>query len=159
MTGISEKRASPVLAMRPGPEIKWQDYDRIEPGIYRAYCRWAGHYRDPGFRRWTCLIRFDLLSEDLTRVIAHVPFWMNLGARDKPHAGRRGNYFKEWVRARGEPPARGDRLSPKAFTHRMALLEIGDTKGDAPYSVVRNIVSWETGPLLRSLSHQVTQSR
>jgi hypothetical protein len=30
----------------------------------------------------------------------------------------------------------------------MARVEVTDTKGSVPYSVVRQILSWETGPLL-----------
>jgi hypothetical protein len=40
------------------PDIKWRHYDRIEPGVYTAYCRLARTYRDPGYRRWTCLLVF-----------------------------------------------------------------------------------------------------
>jgi hypothetical protein len=155
MTQARQRQLGSVRVPKVEPEIQWRDYDRIEPGIYPAYCRWAKHYRDPGFKRWTCLLRFDLLSDDLVRVLARVPLWMNLGARDKPHAGRRRRYFKEWVRANGGPPARRDRLSPKVFTGRIARVEIGDTNCDAPYSVVRKIVSWETGP--RS-GHSVSKS-
>lgn len=150
----------PALVPEREPEIEWQRYDRIQPGVYPAYCRWAKHYRDPGFKRWTCLLRFDVLSDDLLRVLARVPFWMNLGDRDKPRAGRRRRYFKEWVRANGEPPTRRDRLSPKLFIGRMARVEIGDTKGDAPYSVVREILSWETGSsfgVTQSASHTVKE--
>jgi len=153
------RQLGPVLVPQAEPEIQWRNYDRIEPGAYPAYCRWAKHYWDSGIKRWTCLILFDILSDNPLRVLAHVPMWMNLGKRDKPHAGRRGRYFKEWLRAKGEPPARHDRLSPQVFTGRMVRVEIGDTKGDAPYSVVRKIISWETGPVRRSLSHLVTQSR
>jgi hypothetical protein len=151
------QRLDPILLPQGEPEIGWQNYDRIEPGVYPAYCRWAKHYRDPGFKRWTCLLLFDVFSDDLTRVVAHVPMWMNLGSLDKPRAGRRKRYFREWVRANGEPPARHDRLSPKVFTGRMARIEIGDTKGGAPYSVVRKIVSWETGPfgVTQSANHTV----
>jgi len=56
--------------------------------------------------------------------------------------------MREWVRANGRPPSRGDRLSPRVFTRRMARVEVGDTdpeKSPVPYSVVRRIVSWETG--------------
>ena len=77
-------------------------------------------YRDPAFRRWTCLLRFDVLSNDMLRVVARVPCWMALGAREKPHAGRRGIYFREWLRANGGPPIRADRLSPRVFLRRMA---------------------------------------
>ena len=161
MTRAPQRQLGPMLVSQSEPAIQWRDYDRIAPGIYPAYCRFAKHYRDPGFKRWTCLVRFDVFSADLTRVLACVPFWMNLGARDKPHAGRRKRYFKEWVRANGEPPARQDRLSPKVFTGRMARIELGDTKGDAPYSVVRKIVSWETGSarVTQSSSHTVKEGK
>jgi hypothetical protein len=157
-------RKIPGPALVTGNElaIDWQDYARIEPGIYPAFCCWAKHYRDPVFKRWTCLLRFDVLSVGLLSVIARVPFWMNLGGRERPHAGRRRRYFAEWVRANGGPPARHDRLSPQVFTARMARVEIGDTdprKSPAPYSVVRKILEWDTGPLAGSLSQQVTQSR
>jgi hypothetical protein len=157
MTGKPQRRLGPVLLTQAEAAIAWQNYDRIEPGIYPASCQWAKHYRDPGFKRWTCLLRFDVLSDDLVRVIARVPFWMNLGAGDKPHAGRRKRYFKEWVRAKGEPPPRHDRLSPRVFAGRIARVEIGDTRGLAPYSVVRKIVSWETGSarVTQSASHTV----
>ena len=76
----------------PGPKrveplelsVQWQDYDRIAPGVYPAYVRSARTYRDPQYKRWTCLLRFDVLNETLTRTIAHVPFWLNLGDYDRP---------------------------------------------------------------------------
>jgi hypothetical protein len=145
MTQKPQRQLGPVLMKQVEPEIRWGDYDRIEPGVYSAYCRWAKPYRDPGLRRWTCLLRFDVLSADLTRVIARVPMWMNLGERKRPHAGRRSSYFKQWIRANGGPPARHDRLSPTVFTRRMAQVEIADTKGEVPYSKVRKILAWETG--------------
>lgn len=146
MRATPQKRRGPVLVRRPEPEILWPDYDRIEPGIYSAYCRWAKHYRDQGFKRWTCLLRFDVLSDDLMRVVARVPLWMNLGERERPHAGRRSRYFKEWIRANGgRSPPRKDRLSPTVFTRRMARVEIADTKGEVPYSKVLKILAWETG--------------
>jgi hypothetical protein len=133
---------------RPEPEIGWRDYPLIQSREYPAYCRWAKRYRDPAFRRWTCLLRWDVLTDDLLTVIASVPMWFSLGSRVGPWASRRGNYLKEWVRANGGPPRRGDRVSPRVFTQRMARVEVGDTnpeKSPVPYSVVRRIVSWETG--------------
>lgn len=152
----ASRRSGPVLVPRVEPEIQWQDYDRISPGVYPAYCRWAKRYFDRGFKRWTCLLRFEVLSSDLVRVIANVPMWLNLGAKDKPHAGRRRRYFAEWIHANGGAPHRTDRLSPDVFTRRMARVVVADTKSDAPYSKVSKILSWETGG---SLSHLVTQSR
>jgi hypothetical protein len=151
-----KRQLGPECVTQVEQEIQWQDYDRIEPGAYPAYCRWAKRYFDRGFKRWTCLLRFDVLSSDFMQVIARVPMWLNLGAKDKPHAGRRRRYFAEWVRANGGAPHRTDRLSPDVFTRRIARVEVADTKSDAPYSKVSKILSWETGG---SLSHLVTQSR
>jgi hypothetical protein len=139
--------------------IEWKDYPRIPPGEYRAYCKWGKNYRDPGFKRWLCLLRWDVLSDDLVRVQACVPQWFPLGNREKARASRRGKYLPEWVRANGGPPARRDRLSPGVFVYRMARVEIGDTEGPAPYSVVRRIIEWETGPPSHSVSKSTSQGR
>jgi hypothetical protein len=140
-------------------EVQWDNYARLEPGEYSAYCRSARWYRDPQFRRWTCLLRFDLLSADMMPPLATVPFWMNGGNREKPRAGRRSRYFAEWINAFGRPPTRTDRLTPRVFTRRMARVVIHDTKGPAPYSVVGKILSWDTGLSSESISQQVSQSR
>lgn len=134
-------------------------YPRITPGVYPAYCKWGKQYRDPGFRRWTCLLLWDVLTEDLLRVIACVPQWLPLGNRDKARASRRGKYLPEWIRANGGPPARRDRLSTDVFVHRMARVEVGDTEGLAPYSVVRRIIEWETGSPGYSVSKSTSQGR
>src|SRR5271165_318206 len=155
MKSTLQKRLRPACKRRAEPEIEWRDYPRIEPGEYAAYCRWGKVYRDPAFRRWTCLLRFDVLTNDMLQVVACVPCWMALGAREKPHAGRRGIYFREWLRANGGPPIRADRLSPRIFLRRMARVEIADTTSEAPYSVVRRILSWETGDFQ---GHSVSKS-
>lgn len=134
--------------------IEWKDYPRFPPGPYRAYCKSGKHYKDRGFHRWTCLLRWDVLTDDLLCVRGCVPMWFPLGSGDKPRASRRGKYFPEWIRANGGPPARKDRLPPSVFTLRMARVKIGDTEGPAPYSVVREIIEWETGPR----GHSVTKS-
>jgi len=139
------RQKQPDRAVADEPAIEWREYDRIEPGEYRAYCRSAKHYHDLRFKRWTCLLRFVVLSNDLLCVLARVAMWMNLGKRDRPHAGRGSRYFKEWVRAHGGPPARRDRLSPTVFKRRMAHVQIADTKGQVPYSKVSKIIAWETG--------------
>jgi hypothetical protein len=133
---------------RPEPEIAWREYPRIAPGQYPAYAAFAKTYQDRAYRRWVCLVLFDVLADDLLRVIARVPLWLNLGSGEKPRAGRRGNYLREWVKANRGPPVRGDRLSPKVFVGRIARVEVGDTDAERspiPYSVVRRIVRWETG--------------
>lgn len=144
----------------PAPDIqqRWNEYPRVPPGEYTAYVRYARRYQDPGYRRWTCLLIFDLLSGDLLRVIASVPMWLNLGSGDKPAATRRSRYTLEWARASGRPPARVDRLSLTVFRRRMARVEVGDTdpnKSPVPYSVVRRIIEWETGSVR---VHSVNQS-
>ena len=148
---------------RAEPDIEWQEYPLIEAREYPAYCRWAKCYRDRGFRRWTCLLRWEVLSDDLLRVIATVPQWLPLGDGGKPTASRRGKYLPEWVSANGGPPTRGDRVSPRVFTRRMARVEVGDTdpeKSPVPYSVVRRIVSWETGAISgNSVSKSHSQGR
>lgn len=148
--------------LRPVPvddAIEWPEYPRIPPGEYMAYCRCAKRYRDPGFKRWVCLLRWDVLSEDLLRVVATVPQWFPLGTGEKPRASRRGKYLPEWIRANGGPPVRRDRLSPGVFVYRLARVEIGETEGPAPYSVVRRIIEWQTGSTGHSVSKSTSQGR
>ena len=140
--------------------VDWKTYLRIDPGEYTAFCTWAKRYRDPGMRRWTCLLRWDVLSDDLLQTIAHsVPMWISLGDGDRPMASRRGKYLPVWVHAHGGPPAPGDRLSPNIFVRRIARVEIGDTNSPAPYSVVRNIIRWETGPTGHLVNKYTSQGR
>ncbi len=158
MTAKGHRQLGPELVRRAEPEIEWREYPRIEPGTYLAYCRFAKHYQDPGYRRWICLLRWNVLADDALTHIATVPLWFALGDGDKPKASRRSNYLREWMRANGGPPSRGDRLSPRVFVRRMAQVEIADTdpkKSPIPYSVVRKILSWETGPMA---GHSVIKS-
>jgi hypothetical protein len=155
----AEREGSPRKLRADSDAIEWKDYPRIPTGEYRAYCKWGKQYRDPGFRRWLCLLRWDVLTNDLLRVQASVPQWFPLGSREKPRASRRGKYLPEWIRANGGPPARLDRLSPSVFVYRMARVEIGDTEGPAPYSVVRRIIEWETGSPGHSVSKSHSQGR
>jgi|SRR5271155_5123781 len=72
--------------------IEWKDYPRILPGGYSAYRYWGKRYRDPGLHRWTCLLRWDVLSEDLLRIIAHcIPMWFSPGDEEKPTHREGGN--------------------------------------------------------------------
>ena len=154
---MSQTPRSRTPLSAPPDAIQWEDYPRITPGEYRAYCRWGKQYHDPGFNRWVCLLRWDVLSDDLLHVIACVPQWFALGRDEKARASRRGRYLPEWLRANGGPPARKDRLSPNVFVHRMARVQVDDTEGPAPYSVVRKIIEWETGLLGHSVSKSPSQ--
>jgi hypothetical protein len=138
----------------PKPEIACVLGTRIEPGDYRAYVRAADWYFDRGFRRWTCILKFDVYDDRDNLVARKIPMWMNLGRGDRPKAGRRSRYFDEWFRANGAAPNRADRLSPQVFVKRMARVRISDSIGNVPYSVVREILAWETG----SLQHQPAET-
>ena len=136
----------PRLVHTIEPVVIWDDYLRVEPGRYQACCKSALWYRDPDFKRWTCLLRFEIYKENLIHSFGTIPMWMNGGAKDKPEAGRRSRYFAEWVKANGAPPPRKDRLSPTVFIKRMTKVEVADTtRGTVPYSVVREILEWLTG--------------
>jgi hypothetical protein len=140
LTGTTKLRTKDPIA------IDWKEYPRIEPGTYSAYCAWGKIYYDRQYRRWTCLLRFKVLRDSGFEIVAQIPMWLALGNGEKPHASRRGRYMIEWVKAHGGPPPRNDRLSPTVFVHRVARVEVGDTtKGPVPYSVVKEILGWETG--------------
>lgn len=139
---------------RAEPEISWVFIPRIEPGEYPAFSRLSKIYRDRQFKRWVCAVHFDVLDASLTQVIAQLIWYLNLGSGDKPRAGRRGNFWPSWVKANGGPPKRRDRLSPSVFERRQAIVKVDDTRKNhqsvaipAPesYSVIRDVVRWETG--------------
>lgn len=143
---LASKPPSIHLVHENEPAAEWSDYPRIEPGHYSAYCKRAKWYWDQGFQRWTCILLFDVLAEGSQRSIGTIPMWFNGGTnKDKPKAGRRTLFLPAWVNANGGPPARRDRLSPSVFIRRIARVEVGDTKGPIPYSVVRKILEWATG--------------
>ena len=133
------------LVDKAEPEVRWDQYPRLEPGEYSAYCKAARWYFDPGYKKWVCLLLFDIRSENLFSKLGIVPMWFNGGKGSTPHVGRRSRYLPEWIRANGSSPSRKDRLSPSVFVKRMAKVKIDDTDGVLPYSVVRNIIEWNTG--------------
>jgi len=133
----------PQLVHESEPDISFYHADRLEPGEYAAYCRSARVYRDARFQRWVCAVQFDIKTDDLLGTLGRVSWFLNLGARERPHAGRRGKYWTAWVQANGAPPKRRDRLSPQIFERRMARIIVGDV-ADRFYSVVRKIIVWET---------------
>lgn len=143
------------MSKRP-PEVGCTLGTRLEPGTYSAYCARADVYRDSVYKRWTCLLKYDLIDADSNVVATGIPMWLNLGSREKPHAGRRTRYFQEWFKANGAPPKRADRLPPSVFVKRIAKVEVGDVKTEVPYSVVRKILTWETGVMAHQLINQST---
>jgi hypothetical protein len=98
-------------------------------------------------------VQFDVMDETMV-TFARLPWFLNMGGKDRPHAGRRSKYFAAWVEANGCPPRRRDRLTPQTFTRRYAVVEVADTGKnfsqqpvdcDFAYSVVRRVIEWETG--------------
>jgi hypothetical protein len=132
---------APIEIKHPGTSIPC--------GQYLAFCREAEIYFDGGFKRWTCLLDFDIVSEQF-EPIAKLPLWFNLGTGRKPRVTRRSNFLAAWIKANNAPPSRIDRLSPKVFLRRMCRVTVGDSNGPLPRSVVKEIVNWETGSQLTS---------
>jgi hypothetical protein len=139
---------------REEPDIDWDYLPKLEPGAYRAYCRAAKIYFDRIYKRWVCAVQFDVLSADLTTKIGRLSWFLNLGSEEKPHATRRKKYWAAWTAANGGSPRRQDRVSPRVFVHRYAMVTVADTTknfkqqvvtGALAYSVIRDVIRWETG--------------
>ena len=154
MTAISKKGVGLSLVRRAEPEIAWHYCDRMQPGEYPAFSRSAKVYRDRQFKRWICAVQFDILDTSLTKALARLTWYLNLGSGEKARAGRRGRYWSAWVEANNGQPKRTDRLSPSVFVRRHAIVSVEDTtkdhrqiaiKAEERYSVVRDVVRWETG--------------
>ncbi|MGA9986682.1 MAG: hypothetical protein WA383_21395 [Terriglobales bacterium] len=145
-----------VVPKQQEPEISWRSYDRIEPGEYVAYCRAADVYLDSEFRRWVCRTQWTVFDDSRTNKLADLTKFFNLGEGRKPRAtSRRSHYRQAWIAANGgQSPTRGSRMEPTIFVHRFARIEVADVEkdrnqmtlsADQVYSVVRRILSWETG--------------
>jgi hypothetical protein len=156
MPSQNRKPAPVSTPERAEPEIRYCHQDRIEPGQYRAYCRSAQVYRDGPYARWICALQFDILDDSLTQMLARLTCFLNLGSLDEPRAtSRRSKYWRAWVAANGSiAPRRKDRISPRIFERRHAVVLVSDVKknfqqislgSDEAYSVVREIIRWETG--------------
>lgn len=150
----SRARVEPSLVSKPEPEVSWYYAPRISAGEYPAYSRKSKVYRDRQFNRWVCAVQFDILAENLQRVVARLTWYLNLGSGEKPKTGRRSFYWKAWIAANGGLPKRGDRVSHHIFERRHCIVAVADTtknfeqmtvKGEESYSVVRTVIRWETG--------------
>jgi hypothetical protein len=135
------------------PEVAWRPRDHITPGQYPAFSCNAKIFRDGIYKRWTCLVNFDVLDDSLIVVIARLGWFLNLGHGEEPRAGQRGRYWAAWILANsGRAPKRNDRLAPGIFRNRHAVVLVRDVERDfrgvtsqEPYSVVADVLSWETG--------------
>ena len=124
MTAIPNTRVGPSLVQRAEPEIAWHYCDRMEPGEYPAFSRSAKVYRDGQFRRWVCATQFDILDVSLTKTLARLTWYLNLGSGEKARAGRRSSYWAAWVKANNGQPKRTDRLYPSVFVKRYAIVSV-----------------------------------
>lgn len=137
------------------PQIAWTYAPRIPSGNYHAISRSASVYFDSQFKRWVCAVRFDVFSDErMLEPTGRITWFLNLGSREKPRAGRRTKYWAAWFRANGGPPKRDDRLSPRLFERRAAIVRVEDTskthdcghvESEQAYSVVRDVIEWRTG--------------
>jgi hypothetical protein len=62
------------------PGVVWGEYDRLEPGDYPAFCKRAKWYWDPSYKRWTCMLLFDVLGPNSNDSLGTIPLWLR-GAR------------------------------------------------------------------------------
>jgi hypothetical protein len=134
------------------PEIVFKYAVKIPPGNYEAYCRATSKYFDRQFKRWICAVQFDVMTGPLDET-PRLTWYLGLGNREQPRAGRRSRYWRAWVQANGGPPKRNDRMSPQIFERRYATVLVADTtksfdghvRADESYSVIRDVLEWQTG--------------
>ncbi len=110
------------------PALVWEGAERprIRPGEYTARCTgYQGPQWVRAFGRWGLRLDFVLEPEEQA-----VSLFYSLGEdRNAFRFGTRSKYFKDWVRANGGPPKRGQEMSPAVLVNP----EIGYTVhvGDA----------------------------
>src|SRR6266851_3503147 len=104
----------PREAGAPDPMCDEAPYPRYKPGDYEARCVMTRTYVDPQFKRWVCRLEFRLLLEG-----EPVFAFLNLGNREKPHAGRRSEYRRAWTIASGEQPRKRQAMSPRVFVSKI----------------------------------------
>ena len=147
-------RLSKTRTHRTEPEISWDYTPRLEPGEYPAIARSSSIYWDKQFKRWVCAVQFEILDDSRTQLIARLTWYLNMGTREKPRAGKRGRYWAAWVKANGGSPKRGDRLTFRSVEGRAAIVKVEDTAkthdqrticAQQSYSVVRDVLRWESG--------------
>jgi len=148
----ARQKAEPVPVSEPeecGPVCEENPYPLLQAGKYEAQCVHSCLYRDLQFRRWTALLRFQLLASGSLTSLGPVCAFLNLGNREKSKAGRRSRYWRAWVIANGEQPRKRQVLSPRVFKGKIFEVEIGTVKRAhdgrehpvaAQYSTVKEIL-------------------
>lgn len=98
------------------PTLIWSGAERprISPGVYTARCTgFQGAEWIIQFGRWGLRLEFTL-DPDHERISAFYSFGENRAA---PKIGTRSKYYKDWVRANGGPPQRGQDMSAALFVN------------------------------------------
>jgi hypothetical protein len=114
------------------PALVWQGADRprIPPGEYTARCvgsqgpEWVRE-----FGRWGLRLDFVLDPEEQA-----VSAFYSFGEDRKEYSiGTRSKYFKDWVRANGGPPRRGQPMSPAVLVNPEIgyIVHVGDAVKDS----------------------------
>jgi hypothetical protein len=62
-------------------------------------------------QRWSLRVEFALVTEP-----GRASAFFNFGNDPRgPHVGRQSKYWKVWVKANGEPPTKGQEMTPDVF--------------------------------------------
>ncbi len=128
----SVRATHPFLIRQPQYELEvaWRPRDHIAPGEYPAFSRHSKIFWDGMYKRWVCLVNFDILDDHLS-AIAKLGWFSNLGKGDKPHAGHRSKFWAAWILANsGRNPKRIDRLTASIFPNRHAVVLVRDVERD-----------------------------
>jgi hypothetical protein len=105
------------------------EFARVPPGIYDAACiKSRGPEYVPAYRRWSVILSFRLLAEDVV-----IAMFFNFGYKPQKPPGPLSRYFVAWVKTNGELPRHGQSMSPQIFTEPGLLytIRVGDAAIDA----------------------------
>ena len=108
------------------PELvcEYSAYPLYAEGTYDLRCVHARTYRDPQFKRWTCLLTFQFLdSKD------RVCGFLNLGKGDTPAVGRRSKFYRAWAMASEVRPRKQQRMSQQVFVGKVFKVRVRTVTG------------------------------
>lgn len=117
--------------IKDGLDLTWQGatLPRVSPGDYEAACvDWQGPDWVRTFRRWSLRLELCLLAENTC-----VSAFFNMGNDPaRPRIGRRSRYYAAWTQANGEPPRRGQQMTPETFKDAglLYLVRVADAVRD-----------------------------
>jgi len=118
------------------PALVWEGADRprIPSGEYTAHCTgYQGPQWVRAYGRWG--LRLDFVLEPEEQAISA---FYSLGEnRNAFTIGTRSKYFKDWVRANGGPPKRGQEMSPAVLVNPEIgyTVRVGDAVKDSEGAV------------------------